>query len=91
MQWAKLIELSNVDIFKKFYFLIRKKKKPSREGIMKIKRENIPGALYVYAAFCPLFLNKMLMKADLQSEIRNLCRRFCQLGDISATELTFIG
>lgn len=58
MQWAKLIELSNVDIFKKFYFLIRKKKKPSREGIMKIKRENIPGALYVYAAFSPLIFEQ---------------------------------
>lgn len=30
MQWAKLIELSNVDIFKKFYFLIRKKKKKTK-------------------------------------------------------------
>lgn len=60
MQWAKLIELSNVDFFKKFYFLIRKKKKkkPSREGIMKIKRENIPGALYVYAAFSPLIFEQ---------------------------------
>lgn len=59
MQWVKLIELSNVDIFKKFYFLIRKKKKkPSREGIMKIKRENIPGALYVYAAFSPLIFEQ---------------------------------
>lgn len=60
MQWAKLIELSNVDIFKKFYFLIRKKKQknPSREGIMKIKRENIPGALYVYAAFSPLIFEQ---------------------------------
>lgn len=59
MQWAKLIEPSNVIIFKKFYFLIRKrKKKPSREGIMKIKRENIPGALYVYAAFSPLIFEQ---------------------------------
>lgn len=59
MQWAKLIELSNVDIFKKFYFLIRKKKKKrSREGIMKIKRENIPGALYVYAAISPLIFEQ---------------------------------
>lgn len=59
MQWVKLIELSNVDIFKKFYFLIRKKKKKkSREGIMKIKRENIPGALYVYAAFSPLIFEQ---------------------------------
>lgn len=59
MQWAKLIELSNVDIFKKFYFLIRKKKKnKSRRIIMKIKRENIPGALYVYAAFSPLIFEQ---------------------------------
>lgn len=59
MQWVKLIEPSNVGIFKKFYFLIRKKKKtPSREGIMKIKRENIPGALYVYAAFSPLIFEQ---------------------------------